>query len=92
MEKAEALLLVRLTPRAHRNEITRIEEGVLHVRVTSPPVESAANRALLELLAEVLDVPKVALRLSSGQRSRMKHVRIAGLTEEEVWERLKRKC
>lgn len=86
---AKTLLRVRLTPRSGRNEIVRVEGDVLHARVTAPPVDGAANRALLELLAGALGVRKTALRIQSGETSREKRVRIEGLAEEEVWERLR---
>ena len=65
-------LRVRLTPRAGRNEIRSYDGEVVSVRVTSPPVEGAANKALILLLAEALAVPKSAISIKSGAASREK--------------------
>ena len=69
---------VRLTPRAGRDEVGGVDEaGVLRVRVAAPPVDGAANEALVRLLAPELGVPRSAVRLESGTRSRSKRVRVA---------------
>ena len=81
---------VHVVPRASRNEIAGVEGEALRVRLTAPPVEGAANAALLAFLAEVLDVPKRDVRLVSGQTSRRKVVAVAGLKAEVVQERLAR--
>jgi len=50
------------------------------VRLAAPPVEGAANDALIDLLAERLSVPRRAIRIVSGERGRQKRVAIAGVT------------
>jgi uncharacterized protein (TIGR00251 family) len=84
----EALLHVRVTPRARRNAMDGMEDNVLAVRLAAPPVEGAANKALIAFLAEALGLPKSAVRVETGKRSRHKRVRISGLTAEEVARRL----
>jgi uncharacterized protein (TIGR00251 family) len=84
----EALLHVRVTPRARRNALGAMEDGVLAVRLAAPPVEGAANKALIAFLAEAFGVSKSAIRVESGTRSRHKRVRISGLAIEEVARRL----
>ena len=84
----EVLLRVRVTPRARRNALDGIEGGVLAVRLAAPPVEGAANKALIAFLAEALGVSKSSVRVESGERSRHKRVRILGLSAEEVAGRL----
>lgn len=79
---------VRLTPRASREEIAGEREGVLQVRVTAPPVDGAANEALVRLLAKRLRVAKGAVTIVSGETSRTKVVQVDGLTEDEVRARL----
>lgn len=69
---------VRLTPRASRNEIAGVREGVLAVRVTAPPVDGKANQALRELLAAELGVAKGKVEIVRGQRGRRKLVRVTG--------------
>lgn len=53
------------------------EAGVLLVRVTAPPVEDAANEALVRLVAHELGMARSTVRLESGTRSRSKHLRVA---------------
>ena len=87
---AEVTFAVHVVPRASRNEIAGVEGEALRLRLTAPPVEGAANAALLAFLAEVLGVPKRDVRLVSGQTARRKVVAVAGVTAEEVQERLAR--
>lgn len=79
---------VRLTPRASREAIGAVRDGVLQVRVTAPPVDGAANAALVRLLAKRLRVGRSAVRLVSGETARTKVVEVDGLTEDAVWARL----
>jgi len=82
------ILLVKLQPRSSRNEIGPPVGGELKIRVTAPPVESAANEALLDLLSERLDCPRSSLRIVRGHTSRHKTVSIHGLGQREVADRL----
>ncbi|HEU5184961.1 MAG TPA: DUF167 domain-containing protein [Gemmatimonadaceae bacterium] len=75
---------VRVQPRASRNEVTGEREGALRVRLTAPPVEGAANDALIELLAKALHVAKRDVRIISGVTARTKVVEIDGVTAEHV--------
>jgi uncharacterized protein (TIGR00251 family) len=84
----EAVLQVRVTPRARRNALGFMEDGVLAVRLAAPPVEGAANKALIAFLAEAFGVPKSTVRVEAGLRSRHKRVRISGLSADEVARRL----
>ncbi|HZX44026.1 MAG TPA: DUF167 domain-containing protein [Myxococcaceae bacterium] len=81
-------LSVRVKPRASRPGIGAVREGALEVRVGAPPVEGAANDALVELLARELELPRRAVTLVSGEHGRSKRVRIEGLTLAEVRARL----
>ena len=77
-------LAVRLQPRASKNEICGLVGAELKIRVTAPPVDFAANEALIELLAEKLDCPRGAVQLTQGRTSRHKTVLVLGLTAEAV--------
>ncbi|MGZ3445695.1 MAG: DUF167 domain-containing protein [Myxococcaceae bacterium] len=79
---------VRAKPRASRPGIGEIREGALEVRVSAPPVEGAANDAILELIASALDLPRRAVTLVSGEHGRSKRLRIEGLAAAEVRARL----
>ena len=81
-------LSLKVQPRASRNEIGEVTDGELKVKVTAPPVDAAANEALLRLLAECLDCPRGAVQLIRGQTSRHKQVLIRGMSAEAVLEKL----
>jgi uncharacterized protein (TIGR00251 family) len=78
------LLSVKLQPRASKNEIGAPLGDELKIKVTAPPVDAAANQALIELLSEKLDCPRGRVELVRGQTSRHKTVKLHGLTPEEV--------
>jgi uncharacterized protein len=82
------LITVRVIPRAGRSGLAGTRDGVLLVRLNDPPVEGAANAELIEVLADVLDVPKRAVTIVSGERSRSKRVRVTGVTLERARELL----
>ena len=79
---------IRAVPRAARNALDGVAEGALRVRLTAPPVEGAANKALIAFLAEVLGVPKRDVSIAAGEHGRRKLVRVAGLTADEARRRL----
>jgi uncharacterized protein (TIGR00251 family) len=79
---------VRVVPRASKNEISGRHGDAVKIRLTAPPVEGAANVALIEFLAEVLDVRKNQIEILSGHTSRDKIVCVVGLTPRQVEERL----
>ena len=79
---------IHLQPGAKSSEIVGLRDSVLFVRVTALPRKGQANRALLELLAQTLAVPKNDLDLVRGYASRRKIIAIQGLNSEEFKERL----
>jgi uncharacterized protein (TIGR00251 family) len=79
---------VRVVPRAAKTQIAGIRNGALLVRLAAPPVEGAANEALLEHLAALFNVRRSAVTLVSGQRSRDKRVAIEGATPTRLRELL----
>jgi uncharacterized protein YggU (UPF0235/DUF167 family) len=83
-----ALLRVRLTPRGGRNALMKIENGVLFARVAAPPVDGAANKALIALLSGALNIPKSALSFQSGETGRDKCLRVEGVEEAALTLRL----
>ncbi len=84
-----ALLYLKVQPRASRNGMDGVHGQELKVRVTAPPVDSAANQAVIELLAESLDCPKSALSILRGQTGRHKVVCVRGQSALQVWAKLK---
>jgi uncharacterized protein (TIGR00251 family) len=79
---------IRAVPRAARDALDGVAEGALRVRLVAPPVEGAANKALIAFLTEVLGVPKRDIAIATGERGRRKLVRVAGLNADEVRRRL----
>jgi|SRR5579871_1522797 len=79
-----ALLRVRLTPKGGRDALIKYEAGVLYARVAAPPIEGAANKALLDLLSDSLAVSKSRLVFQSGETSRDKVLRVMGLDAEAL--------
>ena len=75
---------VHVRPRASRSEIAGLHGEALKVRLAAPPVDGAANAALIELLAEVLGVSRQLVQIAAGQHSRNKVVEVAGLSVESV--------
>ena len=79
---------MRVHPRAKRNAVSGEVGEALKVSLTAPPVEGKANRACVEMLAEVLSVPRSSVSIAAGESSRQKVVRVAGLSAEQVRARL----
>ena len=75
---------IHVIPRARRSEVAGERGGALLVRLAAPPVEGAANDALIEFLATTLGLPRRDIHIVSGERSRRKRVAIAGMTAEQV--------
>jgi uncharacterized protein (TIGR00251 family) len=81
-------LELRIQPRASRTEVAGEMGTALKVRVAAPPVDDAANTALLRFLADRLDCSRSAVQLLRGRSARQKLVRVSGVTAEFVVERL----
>jgi uncharacterized protein (TIGR00251 family) len=82
------MLAVKLQPRASREEIGKAVGSELGIKVTAPPVDSAANDALVRLLADKLDCPRQSVQLMRGHTSRHKVVFLRGMTAEVVMQGL----
>ncbi len=81
-------LSVKVQPRAAKNEIGQALGHELKIKVTAPPVDSAANESLLRLLADTLGCPRAALQLVRGQTSRHKQVLVHGMSGQAVLAKL----
>jgi uncharacterized protein (TIGR00251 family) len=79
---------VKVHPRAKKNAIIGELGDTLKISLTTPPVEGRANQACIEFLAKLLKVPRSSVTIASGQTSRNKVVRVAGLTAQQARERL----
>src|SRR5262245_3281641 len=70
---------VRVIPRATQSHVAGVRDGALIVRLKAPPVEGAANRELIRIMAATFDIPKRAVAIVRGERSRYKRVRLVGI-------------
>lgn len=75
---------VKVLPRSSKDEIVGKKDGAYKIKLTAPAIEGKANKALLKLLAKKLGLPKKEVGIISGERSRMKSIRINRLTLEQV--------
>ena len=83
-----AYLQVKAVPRSSRNQIGEALGDRLKIRITAPPVDSAANEELIKFLAKKLELPKSHIQLTHGQTSRNKTLFLQGLSVEEATRRL----
>jgi uncharacterized protein len=79
---------VKVHPRAKKNAVTGELGDALKLSLTSPPVEGRANEACIEFFAKLLKVPRSSVTIASGQTSRAKVIRVAGLSVGEIRRRM----
>jgi uncharacterized protein len=79
---------LRVQPRAARTEVVGRHGDALRVRVTAPPVDGAANQALVRLLADRLGVPRGTVQVVAGETGRNKIIAVEGLSAPEARARL----
>ena len=89
--ETEALIRVKVIPRSSRTEIAGKEKDIYRVKITDPPVEGKANKALIALLAEKLGIAKRDIEITAGKTSRMKTVRVQGMSEVAITQALEAK-
>jgi uncharacterized protein (TIGR00251 family) len=83
-EGENLLLRVFVQPRASRNQFCGTHDGELKLKLTSPPVDGAANECCREFLAKQLKVSKSSITIVSGETSRHKRLRIIGVTLSQL--------
>ncbi len=84
MSPSDVRFAVRLTPRGIADRVDGVVDGVLQARVSAPPVEGAANQALVRLIAAELGVSRGAVHLIAGASGRIKLVTVDGVTPEAI--------
>lgn len=82
------VIKIRLSPRSSINEIIGIENNFIKIKVTSPPIDGKANKALIQLLAKRFKIPKRDIEIKAGVNSRYKTVSVKGLAEQEILKHL----
>ena len=73
-------LQVYIQPRASKTEVAGMHDGVIKIRIAAPAVENAANRALMDFIAQQLGIAKRCVRVVGGDASRRKLLEIDGVT------------
>jgi uncharacterized protein (TIGR00251 family) len=79
---------IKVHPRARRNAITGVVGGALKLALTAPPVDGKANQAVIEFFADLFAIPQSSVTIASGETSRNKVVRIAGVSKPLAEQRL----
>lgn len=77
-------LKVKVTPKASKNKIGKIQDGHLKIYVTAAPEKGRANYAVINLLAEALNIPGYDIEITSGKTSRTKELTIENITQEDL--------
>jgi uncharacterized protein (TIGR00251 family) len=85
---AGATFAVKVHPRAKKNAITGEVGDALKLSLTAPPVDGKANEACIDFFAKLLKVPRSSVTIAAGHGGRNKVIRVAGLTAEQVRDRL----
>ena len=83
---------IRVQPRSSKNEIIGVESGSLKIKITSPPVENAANRQCIKVISKWLDVSRSRVQIISGLKSRNKKIKINGMGENDFNLFIKKLC
>ena len=89
-DKTGLKFTVYVQPRSSRNQVVGLHGDALKVKIKAPPVEGAANKMCIAVLAKVLNVPKSAIGIVSGQASRTKYVQVRGKKDEDFQEEAER--
>jgi len=83
-----AVFAVKIHPRAKKNAITGVVGDALKLAVIAPPIDGRANEACIEFFAKLFLVPRSSITIASGETSRRKVIRAAGLSADEVRRKL----
>ncbi|MBC8063429.1 MAG: DUF167 domain-containing protein [Chlorobia bacterium] len=84
----EALLTIRVTPRASKSKVEFDAKRNLKAWITAPPVDGAANEAICLLISKTLDVSRSMVDVVSGHTSRNKTIRVCGISSDEAYRRI----
>lgn len=79
---------IKVQPRSSANQLVGVQDGALKIKLTAPPVEGEANNALTRYLADLLGLPRRAVKLVKGDTSRLKIVEITGISRAEFLTRI----
>jgi len=89
---SDTLLALSVIPRSSKNQLIGIVGGELKIKITAPPVENAANEAVLDLISNELNISKRNLSVERGKTSRHKMIKIKGGIVQQILETLEKNC
>ena len=81
-------IALHAVPRARATVLDGVHDGALKLRIVAPPVEGAANRAIVAFFADLLEIPRSRVSIASGARSRLKRLQVVGISAVEFRQRL----
>ncbi len=84
LNNGSLLLSLYVQPRASRNELAGVHGDALKLRLTTPPVDGKANKAVIAFFAKLLKIPKSAIVIKSGLQSRSKKILLSDIDEQQV--------
>ena len=84
LANGDLLLSLYVQPRSSRNTIAGLHGDSLKLRLTTPPVDGRANKAVIAFLAKLLKIPKSAVMIKSGLQSRSKKIILSGVEESDL--------
>ena len=87
----EVILTIRVVPRSSKISFAQESNTLYKVRLTSPPVDGAANQQLIDTLSKKLSLPARNIRITHGENARLKHVKIEGMDAELISQLLLKK-
>ncbi len=77
------LITLKITPNASKNQLVGWRENLLCLRIRGVPEKGHVNEELIDFLAELLDIAKSQIEIISGHTSRLKRIKIDGISEEK---------
>ncbi len=80
----QILLKIKVQPNSSKNGIEKVENGLLKIKLTSPPIEGKANKDLIKFLSKLFSIPKMNFEIIQGEKSRIKTVKISGISLENL--------
>ena len=83
-----ATFTVKVHPRARKNAITGVVGDALKLSLTAPPLEGRANEAVIEFFADLFEIPRASVTITSGATGRRKVVRVSGLSKQAIEQKL----
>jgi len=89
MPEKQVKLQVQVQPNSKRNEILGFDGRILKVKISAPPVDGKANKALIEFLSKFFGIRKSAITIEKGETGKKKTILLEGMTQSQIQERLK---